>query len=73
MSIQPEPRRKEGAGGETGEAAWQAVDSQPHERSLLRMGMTLLCGGADRCSTGDQEISLHLPWALIPSAVKRPV
>lgn len=53
MSIQPEPRQREGAGEEAGEVAWQVADSQPRARSLLGMGMTLLCGEADRCSTGD--------------------
>ena len=53
MSIQPEPRQREGAGGEAGEVAWQVADSQPRARSWLGTGMTLLCGGADICSMGD--------------------
>lgn len=47
------PGEEKGQEGRPGEAATEAVDSQPHERSLLCAGMTLLCGGADRCSAGD--------------------
>lgn len=56
--MQPKSRQGEeargGAQGEEGEwVARQAVDSSPHERSLLHVRMILLCGRADRCSVGD--------------------